>query len=256
MSETRKTCGMGRIGNHGLSVAKSAVASRPVLAALGVVCGALFLLAAVAASAQERPRPAVTATTYALRQMQKAETIYRIEAPVRLQETTVKVELGSPEALEGWWRFLLETESGSSGESATFPKALQALRELGETKVLHSGVCLLSHNEQASVYSSSRVPAETSRVGSGGRTVTAVEYRDLGRRLSAHLEGIDAQGRVCFSYNIELNYIVAKPDTANPAFSSFNAEGRARVRVGETLVIPNFDGSSGLLVFLTPRLVR
>lgn len=253
MRETRGSCGEEQISNCGCSAAKPAGAVFRLLAPSGIICALLLLVTAVAASAQQRVPVARPAS--ALRQIGRAETIYQIDVPVRLEETTVKVELSSPEALDGWWKFLRETESEEPG-GAIVPKALVAMRELGQTEVLHSGICLLSDREQGSIYSSKRLPAQIMKASSRGETVAAVEYRDLGRRLSANLEGIDAQGRVCFSYSIDLNYIVGKPDTASPGFASFTAEGRARVKIGEALVIPNFDGSNGLLVLLTPRLVR
>lgn len=253
MRETRKSCGGEQISDCGCSAVKSAGAVFRLLAWPGIMSALLLVLTAVAASAQQRAPVARKAP--ALRQISRTETIYRIDVPVRLEETTIKVELSSPAALDGWWKFLRETESESPGGTIV-PKALVAMRELGETAVLHSGVCLLSDREQGSIYSSKRLPAQIRNASSRGETVAAVEYRDLGRRLSANLEGIDTQGRVCFSYNIDLNYIVGEPDTASPGFASFTAEGRARVKIGEALVIPNFDGSNGLLVFLTPRLVR
>ena len=252
MSETRKTCRGERISDNG----RSAVKSARLPAVLGIACAVLLVLTGFGASAQTRPRGAVTTRTpAAMRQVQRAETMYRIETPVRLEETTIKVELSSPEALNGWWQFLRETESEPPGDMIV-PKALQALKELGETAVLHSGVCLLSDTEQASVHSSKRLPAQTTRMTGSGKPIAAVQYRDLGRRLSAHLEGIDTQFRICFSYDIELNYIVSEPDSASPAFASFNVEGRARVKNGAALVIPNLDGSSGLLIFLTPRVAK
>jgi len=255
MIETRRIFGKERISKCRCSALKYTGAASRLPAALGIMCAVLLALTAVIASAQERTPMRTATKAPVLRQLRRAETIYRMDTQIRLEETTIKVELGSLEALNGWWQFLFQMQ-GESPEGATVPKALEALKELGETAVLHSGVCLLSDTEQASIYSTKRIPAQTTRTGSGGTTLASVQYRDLGTKLSAHLEGMDVQRRICFSYNVDLNYMVGESDEANPAYASFNTEGRARVRNGETLVIPNFDGSTGLLIFLTPRAVK
>jgi len=258
MSQTRENCGGERIsGNTCSLVGAAGGTSRLVLATLGVVCMALVALATRTAPAAgvAAGAPASRGMSAAvLRQLRTGEGIYRIDNPVRLEETTVKVKLRSPDDMDWPWRFLGEI-GGERPIEAVAPGVLEALKELGETTVLHGGVCLLSGREPVSVYSSKRVPVQTTRV-SGGQPVSVVEYRDLGRKLTAHLEGIDAQGRLCFSYNIDLNYIEGEADSASPAFASFNAEGHAKVKDGETLVIPNFDGTNGLVVLLTPRIMK
>ena len=249
MSQTGKTCAGERIRSYVCSSVKSTGGTfRPVSAAVGL----LLLLSAGAALAQsEAPRSARPAM---VRQVQRAEVVYRIDNPVQLEETIVRVEIRSPEDMDRWWRFLRVTESESPG-NVNIQEALQALEELGGATVLHGGVCLLSDKEESYIHSSKTLPAQTTKV-SDGKAVAAVEYRELGRRLGGRFDGVDGQGRICFSYNIELNYIVDKEDKADPAFATFNAEGRAKVKDGATLVIPNFDGSSGLLIFLTPRIVK
>lgn len=255
MIETGRIFWKERFSNFRCSALKYAGTASRLPAVLGIVCAVLLALTMVVASAQERTPMTAASKAPVLRQLRRAETIYRVDTQIRLEETTIKVELGSLEALNGWWQFLLQMQDESPG-GATVAKALEALKELGETTVLHSGVCLLSDTEQASVYSTKRIPAQTTRTGSSGTTLASVQYRDLGTKLSAHLEGMDAQRRICFSYNVDLNYVEGESDKANPAYASFNTEGRARVRNGETLVIPNFDGSTGLLIFLTPRAVK
>jgi hypothetical protein len=229
-----------------------------MFAALGVICIALLAVTADVAPADETeaeaPPSRIMTSVGLMRRLQTSEGIYRIDEPVRLEETTVKVRLRSLDDMDWQWRFLGEIGNESSGGSSV-PAVLEVLKGIGETTVLHGGVCILSEGDPVSVYSSKRVPAQTTRV-TGEQTASVVEYRDLGRRLMAHLEGIDGQGRICFSYSIDLNYIEGEPDRTSPAFTSFNAEGRAKIKDGETLVIPNFDGSNGLVILLTPRIMK
>ena len=253
MSERRRIFGGEPISTYVSALLKSVgSASRPVLAALGVLCGTLLVLTVFAASAQERVplvrRPAT------LRQFQRAETIYRIDNPVWLEETTVRVELRSAEDT-GWRLGLSPGRLAMELKGKGLAAVLESLKEFGETTVLHAGVCALSGKEATSIYSTKRVPAATTRM-SGGKTVSVVEYRDLGRKLTAHLEGKDAQERICFSYDIDLNYIEGEVGKDNPTFASFTATGHAKVPDGLPLVIQNFDGSTGLLIFLTPRIAK
>jgi hypothetical protein len=191
-----------------------------------------------------------------LRQLQAGESLYRIDNPIRLEETTVGVMLRSPDLID-WkqWRFLGEPAAAESANPPSAPEILQFLNGLGETSVLHGGVCVLTDGDPVSLYSGKRVPQTAA--GSGAQTPSTLQYRDLGRRLTAHLEGMDAEERICFSYSIDLNYIEGGEDTAAaPSYVSFNAEGRAKLKDGETLVIPNFDGSRGLVVLLTPHIMK
>jgi len=248
-----------RINNHVNSPAQAGAASRLAVLTLAVLCMAVWALMTcgtptVRAATDTPASRALRAAM--LRQIQAGEALYRIDNPIRLEETTVRVMLGSPDVID-WkqWRFLDEPAGEESADAPSVPDILQFLNGLGETTVLHGGVCVLTDGDPVSLYSGKRVPQTAA--GTGGQTPSLVEYRDLGRRLTAHLEGMDAEERICFSYSIDLNYIEGEMDTAaGPSYVSFSAEGRAKLKDGETLVIPNFDGSKGVVVLLTPRITK
>jgi len=259
MSQTRRNSKGQRNDNHVYSSARAGAVSRLAVVTLAVLCMAIWGL-------MSRSTPTVQAATETpasralraamLRQLQAGEALYRIGNPVRLEEITVRVMLRSADTID-WeqWEFIGKPAENESSDAPSVADILQFLKGLGEMTVLHGGVCVLTDGEPVSLYSGKRVP-QTSGVPEG-QTPSKLEYRDLGRRLTAHLEGMDAEKRICFSYSIDLNYVESGGDNAaGPSYASFNVEGRAKLKDGETLVIPNFDGSKGLVVLLTPRIPK
>jgi hypothetical protein len=260
MSQMRRNSRGQRINNHVYSSAQAGGApGRLAVVILAVLCMAFWTLMThstppVRAATDTPASRALRAAM--LRQLQAGESLYRIDTPVRLEETTVRVMLASPDVID-WnqWQFFDEPAADESSGASSVAEILQFLKGLGDTTVLHGGVCVLTNGDPVALYSGKRVPQTTGVAG--GPTPSMLEYRDLGRRLTAHLEGMDAEERICFSYSIDLNYIEGERDTAaGPSYVSFNAEGRAKLSDGETLVIPNFDGPRGLVVLLTPRIMK
>ena len=242
--------------------------SRLVAVALGILCGSLLLVTGYAEPARAPVSMAGIRRTSLARQVQRAASVYEIDSPVQLEVHIVKIELSSPWDVTWQWRFPRElfsppaeetgAESSAEMKPEGFAGVLQSLQKFGVTTVLHSGVCLLTGNEATYVYSGRRVPVRQTRPTGEGETIySAVEYRDLGHKLIVNLEGLDARGRICFSYDIDVSYVDDETGGADeaPSFASFNTQARGKVKDGQTLVIQNFDRSTALLIFLTPRIV-
>ncbi|MCK5557311.1 MAG: hypothetical protein KAJ01_02965 [Candidatus Hydrogenedentes bacterium] len=274
MSERGQICKGERAMKRASSPHMAATgASRLVAVALGILCGSLLLLSAYADAMSARAPAAPTTYSAArartARQVQRAASVYELDSPVQLEVRIVKIELSSPWDVTWQWRFPRElfsppaeetgAESSAEMKPEGFAGVLQSLQKFGMTTVLHSGVCLLTGNEATYVYSGRRVPVRQTRPTGEGETIySAVEYRDLGHKLIVNLDGLDARGRICFSYDIDVSYVDDETGGADeaPSFASFNTQARGKVKDGQTLVIQNFDRSTALLIFLTPHIVK
>lgn len=258
MSDKGQTCrGEPTVNRVGPSLRTFTGASVLAAVALGIMCVLLLSVTVYAAGAglpRGAPRPRGVPV---VRQAQQAASVYRLDNPVRLELHVVKVELGAAEDVAQAWRSIAQLFSANSLEAEGLANALDSLKTFGETVLLHSGVCVLTSNDATYVTSARTVPVRSSRpTGEEGR-VQAVEYRDLARKLIATLEGLDAQGRICFSYDIAVSYVEDETGGSStaPTFASFNMQARGKVRDGRTLAIQNLNRSTALLVFLTPRIV-
>jgi hypothetical protein len=184
-----------------------------------------------------------------------------------LEEHVVKVELRSADKV-GWQVKLPPevlaspaqrpaAESSGTAKPEGFAAILQCLKFFGESTVMHNGAWIITGAAPTNVYSGKTIPVEqTAGVGDGKTTASRVERREVGRKLTVNLEGIDAEQRICFSYSIELNYVEGKLGEGNLTFSNFNAEGRIRAKDGETVVVQNIEGSTALLIFFTPHVMK
>jgi len=264
MSDKGQTCrGESTVNRVRSSLRTFTGASVLAAVALGMMCVLLLSVTVYAAGGglprgrgtpRGAPRPRLAP---AVRQAQRAASIYTLDNPVRLELNVVKVELGAAGNVAQSWRSIAQLFSADSLEAEGLTSAVDTLKSFGETVLLHSGVCVLTSNDATYVNSARTVPVRSSRPTGEGGTVRAVEYRDLARKLIANLEGLDAQGRICFSYDIAVSYVEDETGgtSAAPTFASFNMQARGKVRDGRTLVIQNLDRSTALLVFLTPRIV-
>jgi hypothetical protein len=259
MREKRQMCNGELAMNRARpSVRADTGTSRPVVVAVGVLCLVLLSAAVHAAAAgTSTPTPRIRRPTGA-RQIQRAASLYRLESPVRLEVHVVKVELGAAENVAEAWRSIAQLLSDDNLEAEGLGNVVDSLKTFGQTVLMHSGVCPMTSDEPTYVNSARTVPVLSSGPAGGGGGAQSVGYRDLSRRLIATLDGLDAQGRICFSYDIALSYVEKETEgeEATPTFASFSAQARGKLRDGHTLVIQNLDHSTALLVFLTPHIAE
>ena len=268
MREKRQICNGELTTNRARPSVRAATGtSRLVVVALGVLCLVLVSVAVRAAvtdvtststpTPRLMPRPRLGRPA-GVRQIQRAASLYRLESPVRLEVHVVKVELGAAENVVEGWRSIARLLTDDNLEAEGLGNVLDSLKPLGQTVLMHSGVCLMTSNEPTYVTSARTVPVPSSEPSGGGGGAQSVAYRDLSRRLIATLGGLDAQGRICFSYDITVSFVEEETagQEAMPTFASFSAQARGKVRNGKTLVIQNLDRSTALLVFMTPHMAE
>lgn len=236
--------------------------SRPVVVAVSILCVLLLSVTVYAAAAgtstpTPRPRPRLRRAA-GVRQIHRAASLYALENPVRLEVQVIKVELGAAQDVVEAWRSIAQLLSDGNLEAEGLGNVVDSLNTVGQTVLMHSGVCLMTSDEPTFVTSARTVPVLSSEPAGGGGGAQSVGYRDLSRRLIATLGGLDAQGRICFSYDITVSYVEEETEgeEATPTFASFSTQARGKVRDGHTLVIQNLDHSTALLVFLTPRIAE
>jgi hypothetical protein len=259
MREKRQICNGELTMNRARpSVGAATGTSRLVVVVVGVLCLVLVSVAVHAAAAGTPTSTPRLRRPAGARQIQKAASLYSVESPVRLEVHVVKLELGAAENVAQAGKSIAQLLSVDRIEAQGLDNFVDSLQSFGETALLHSGVCLLTSDEPTHINSGRTVPVRRSGPAGEGGDVQSVEYRELGRKLIANLYGVDAQGRICFSYDISVSYVENEAGGAEtaPTFASFSTQARGKLRDGQTLVIQNLDHSTVLLVFMTPHIAE
>ena len=230
--------------------------------------------AGVASAQQQTPLEQQKAK---LRRAYEAASIYKINAPIQIEERMIMVDLTDSDAHEIRWD--LESESFQHGSTAgnalgscaihisDHQAFIDYLEEQGEVRVLHKrrwmalnegpGTTSYVHSGQALPYSAEGAPAEkASRV---------TEHRQVGTRVTVKFNGI-VRGETLdvpvekpyladFDVTVNATYLQQDSHKEPPVFCLFDVETRARVRDGDTLIFEDLNDRKAMLFLLTIDIV-
>jgi len=225
-------------------------------------------LAAVSVAARRAENAAeVDARMDTLRQLYEASNIYAFNAPVLVEEMAIAVKL-PPGATGVQWAsqepgFTVISLPGRPNavlalDIRDIGALLEYLRSQGQVTVLRT--CRWTAlNNSASIVQGGRPTAARPVRRSSGESAPAARSRDNSIKVTLNIKGIDAASSanaddkvLDFNLMLDMRYVRDRGEsTGSPSFDTLNADIRAKLVSGQTMLIEDVNDSEAVLFLLT-----